>query len=125
MITPIGYALCYAAIVLALVFSMVRNATRRVQYRWQKIVSFALIVAYMILTMVLWLVVLDAVDQRDGVWIVTFLAVQIGAVLVGFLPPAEDATPAQRRKFWTLAATMRRPFYNWERARKQYQEGRA
>jgi len=116
-------AIGYAAIVIVMTFGITRTAARRSEKQWQVTASFAILVAYIILSMVLWLLVLDSVEGRSSTWIITLFVALLGAVLVGLLPPPEDATPAQRRKFWTLAAIVRRPFYDWERARKQYQRG--
>jgi bacteriorhodopsin len=113
----------YAAIVIVMTFGITRTAARRSEKQWQVTASFAILVAYIILSMVLWLLVLDSVEGRSSTWIITLFVALLGAVLVGLLPPPEGASRTERRRFWSVAATMRRPFYDWERARKQYQRG--
>lgn len=113
----------YAVLVIVLVFAQVRTASRRARHTWQVNVTFGIIAAYIILTMILWLRILEIVNMRASVWVATLFALIVGAILVGLLPPEEGSDTQRRRGFWKLASAIRRPFYDFDAARKQYTRG--
>ncbi len=110
----------YVAIVVIATFAQVRMTRNRARQQWQVNACFAIIVAYMILAQVLWLLVLEAIDQPRAVWIATLLALQIIAVILAVAPQAERDDSAQRRIMWTLAAALRRPYRDIDTMRHKH-----
>jgi uncharacterized membrane protein YeiB len=92
----------------------------RAKQRWQVNVCFAIVAAYAILSMVLWLQVLAAVNEPSAVWVVMLLVLLIASVLLGLLPQGDKDEGSQSRTVWTIAAALRRPYRDIDLMRKKY-----
>lgn len=113
-------AIGYAIIVIVLVFLQVRMTRDRARQRWQVNVCFAIIAAYAILSMVLWLQVLAAVGEPYTVWVVMLLVLLIASILLGLLPQGDKDNGSQSRTVWTIAAALRRPWRDFDSVRSKY-----
>ena len=100
-------AIGYVAIVTVCVFAMARTSTNA-QTPARAYWCIAIIAAYCVLVMMLWLQVLTLLDMRETVWVVSLALLLIVTIIVGLLPPSESS--GHGGTFWHTAARIRRTY---------------
>ena len=103
-------AVGYAAIVTICVTVMVKMSTRA-QTRNRAYWCFALVAAYCVVSMWLWLDVLRHLGIQDVILIPALALSLLTAIIVG-IAPTQEPDGSQRRRLWSTAARARRAYRN-------------